>query len=400
MKLNQTIIIIPLLMLVSSCGGEKSEEQQPKPEGKNIPTVLVSTPLSRQFNAVVKISGSAKPNQEVRIFAMTSGFLDQLNSDIGDFVEEGQTLAVLKNPELISKKMQLEAKFNEQSLMKNWYTRNPESTPLGAEAAGKKAIYERLRSVYEKSPQLTTLAEVDQAKADYEATKANLELDKGRVEAAFLCLNAQLDAVNDQIGFLNIKSPFKGVVFNRFVDRGAIIQSGLNNANAMPLFEIQDLQPIRLTVDISETDAALIDKGTKVEITFPELLDVRLSAIVSRISYGLNETSKTMKAEIDLPNTDLRIRPGMYAKVEMQRSGHKYALSVPNEAIGNVKGQSFIYVVENGVVRKVEVNTGIRDEKFTELLSGGIRTSDKIVIQGKEFCNDGATVLTKEFITK
>ncbi len=128
--------------------------------------------------------------------------------------------------------------------------------------------------------------------------------------------------------------------------------------------------------------------------------DLKFSATVSRIAYGLNETTKTMKVEIDLPNSDLKIRSGMYAKVEIQRSGHKDALSVPNEAIGNIKGQSFIYVVENNVCKKIEVKTGIRDEKFTELLSGEIKPTDKIVVQGKEFCSNGATVQTKEFTTK
>lgn len=163
----------------------------------------------------------------------------------------------------------------------------------------------------------------------------------------------------------------------------------------MPLFEIQDLQPIRLTIDIPETDAVLIDKNTKTEITFPELPNGKYTATVSRIAYGLDETTKTMKVEIDLPNTDLKIRSGMYAKVEIKRSGHKDALSVPNEAIGNVKGLSFIYVIENNICKKVEVKTGIRDEKFTELLNAEIKPTDMIVVQGKEFCSDGATVNTK-----
>ena len=358
MKSIQSIILPLAILLFASCGNEK-EEKQTTTENRNIPTVLVSKPESHQFNASLQISGTAKPNQQVKLFAMTNGFLQHLKADIGDFVKEGQTLAVLENPELFSEKSKLEA-----------------------ELKGKKSIYERLKGIYEKTPQLTTIADVEKAEAEYES------------------INAQLKNVLLQINYLNVKAPFSGVIVNRFVDKGAVIQSGLNNSNAMPLFEIQDVQPIRLAIDVPETDAALISKGTKVEITFPEMPDLKFSATVSRIAYGLNETTKTMKVEIDLPNTDLKIRSGMYAKVEIQRSGHKDALSVPNEAVGNIKGQSFIYVVENGVVRKVEVKTGIRDEKFTELLSGEIKLTDKIVVQGKEFCSDGATVQTKELTTK
>lgn len=359
MKPIQSIIIIPLaLMLFSSCGNNK-EEKQTITENRNVPTVLVSNPETHQYNASLQISGTAKPNQHVKLFAMTNGYLQQLKVDIGDFVREGQILAILGNPELFSEKSKLKA-----------------------ELKGKKSIYERLKDIYEKTPQLTTVADVEKAEAEYESVKA------------------QLYAVQQQIGFLYVKAPFSGVIVNRFVDKEAVIQSGLNNSNAMPLFEIQDVQPIRLTIDVPETDASLISKGTKVEITFPEMPDLKFSATISRISYGLNETTKTMKVEIDLPNSDLKIRSGMYAKMEIQRSGHKEALSVPNEAVGNIKGQSFIYVVENGIVRKVEVKTGIRDEEFTELLSGEIKSTDKIVVQGKEFCSDGATVQTKELTIK
>jgi multidrug efflux pump subunit AcrA (membrane-fusion protein) len=107
-----------------------------------------------------------------------------------------------------------------------------------------------------------------------------------------------------------------------------------------------------------------------------------------------------MKVEIDLPNNDLKIRPGMYAKVDIQRSGHKETLSVPNEAVGNIKGQSFIYIVQNGKAKKVDVKTGIRDEKYTELLEAPLKETDRIIVQGKELVSDGAAVQTKQFINQ
>lgn len=359
MKLNQTLILIPLVLLFASCGGNKTEEEQPKTENRNIPTVLVANPQTHQFNSSLQISGTAKPNQQVKLFAMTSGMLREVNVDIGDFVKQGQTLATLDNPDLIQQKAKAEADLN-----------------------GKKSIYERLKGVYDKTPQLTTIAEVEKAQAEYESAKATV------------------NALTAQVGFLTIQAPFAGVIVNRYFDKGATIQSGLNNSNAMPLFELQDLQPIRLTIEIPETDAVLIDKNTKVEINFPELPDGKYKATVSRIAYGLDETTKTMKVEVDLSNTDLKIRPGMYAKVEIQRSGHKDVLSVPNEAIGNVKGQSFVYVVNDGKVKKIEVKTGVRDDKFSELLNAEIKPTDKIVVQGKEFCSDGANVNVKESTTQ
>ena len=109
MKLkNINLIIIPFaLLLLSSCGNKN--EKQKEVTLINAPTILVANPESHSFNAKLQISGTAKPNQQVILYAMTSGFLQKLNADIGSFVKEGQILAVLQNPELYSQKAKLEA---------------------------------------------------------------------------------------------------------------------------------------------------------------------------------------------------------------------------------------------------------------------------------------------------
>ncbi|MDE3183162.1 MAG: efflux RND transporter periplasmic adaptor subunit [Bacteroidota bacterium] len=396
MKLNNiNSIFIPLaaILLLSSCGN--NTENNKKTEVRNIPVVMVANPETHLFDANLQISGTAEPNQQVKLYAMTDGFIKQLKVDIGSFVKEGQTLAVLQNPDLYSQKAKLEALLKEKKILYNRYSASPFSTPTGADMVGKKSIYERLKSIYEKTPQLTTIADVEKAKADYESAKALLTIETAKAEADFQSLAAQLHAINLQISYLTVRAPFTGVIVNRLADKGAIIQNGLNNANAMPLFELQDLKPIRLKLDVPESDATMIEKNTKTTITFPEMVNGNYKATVTRIAYGLSDATKTMKVEIDLPNKDLKIRPGMYAKVEIQLSGHKDVPSVPNEAIGNINGQSFIYVIKNNKARKVDVKTGIKDAKYTELLNAAIKPNDEVVVKGKEFCSDGATVQTK-----
>ena len=190
-------------------------------------------------------------------------------------------------------------------------------------------------------------------------------------------------------------APFSGVITNRFIDKGAVIQNGLTNSSSMPMFELQSLSPIRLTLDVPESDATVINQNTKAAVSFPELPDANYDATVSRIAYGLDEATKTMKVEIDLPNKDLKIRNGMYAKILLQRSGHKNVLSVPNEAIGNIKGQSFLYVVNDGKVKKTNVQIGIQDNHFTEILNADVKETDQIIIQGKELSSDGSMVNVK-----
>ncbi|WP_394767617.1 efflux RND transporter periplasmic adaptor subunit [Ferruginibacter sp.] len=279
--------------------------------------------------------------------------------------------------------------------MYNLYSKNAANSPIGTDLAGKKSIYERLKKVYEKTPQLTTVADVDKAKADYETSNAMLTVETNKSEAEYQSLLAQLKAIDLQIFYLNIKAPFSGVITNRFIDKGAVIQNGLTNSSSMPMFELQSLIPIRLTLDVPEADATVITQNTKAAVSFPELPAAKYDAIVSRIAYGLDEATKTMKVEIDLPNKDLKIRNGMYAKVFLQRGRHKNVLSVPNEAIGNVQRQSFLYVVNEGKVKKINIQTGIQDNHFTEILNAELKETDQVIIQGKELSSDGAMVNVK-----
>lgn len=353
MKLNQATLFLTLVsVLLTACGENK--DLQSSSEAVKSPTVLVSHPQSHSFNAALQITGTAKANQAVKLYAMTRGFLQQLQSDIGDFVKQGQTLAMLANPELYSRKAMLDA-----------------------ELQGKKSIYARLKKVYKTTPQLTTIADVEKARAEYQSTRA------------------QLDGILLQISFLTVKAPFSGVITRRYADQGALIQSGMNETGAQPLFELQDIQTIRVQVDVPETNVAQVNKQTQAEITFPELPDTYYSATVSRMAYGLDDATKTMRVEIDIANDDFKLRPGMYAKVEMQNKRQQNALTVPNEAIGNIKGQSFVYSVNNGIIKKVKVKTGLRDEHYTELLNAAIKATDSIVIRGKELISDGATVTVK-----
>lgn len=392
-------IVLSILFFLTSCG-DKKEESQTISDTRNTPIVQVANPQTHQFSGTLQLTGTAKPNETVKLYAMTSGFLTRLRADIGDFVKEGQTLAVLENPELQREKQRLEALANEKRLLFERLKNTPDLSQTGADLKGKKAIYERLKSVFEKTPHLTSAADVERAQAEYESAKALLVEETERAEAGLHSLQAQLEAVVQQIGYLTVKASFSGIVVNRFADRGAVLQSGLSHSGSMPLFELQSIQPIRLQMDVPETDAVLVAKGTKTDIVFPELPAGKFTASVSRITYGLDETTKTMRAEIDLPNRDLKIRAGMYAKIQIRRGGHREALAVPNEAVGNVKGQSFVWAVREGRTKKVEVKTGIRDEKMTEILAADLIAEDLVVVKGKESCSDGAAVETKLLINQ
>jgi membrane fusion protein (multidrug efflux system) len=356
------------LFSLSACHSSEDKKNE-TPVSTNLPSVLVCQPQIRGFQNSISLAGEAMANQEVKLYAMSNGFVKMWKYDIGDMVKRGEVLAELGNPELME-----------------------EQEKAKAELDGATAIYNRLESVYKKTPELVPLQQVDEAKAKYESAVA------------------ALNAINSQISYLTIHAPFDGVITNRYVDTGAVVQNGLDRPSTEPLFKVQDISTIRLNVSIPEVNSTYITKGTPVNITFQDLPNTVINGTVSRIAYGLNEETKTMLVQIDIPNKDHTIHPGMFANVNFNISSADSTISIPNQAIESYEQQSFIYKVipldsiatnlnwDNGVkcvVKKVNVKLGIRTADYCQLKYADVKPGDRIVISGNAQCANGTMVNAK-----
>ena len=266
----------------------------------------------------------------------------QMRKDIGDKVKQGETIAVLENPEL-------------QQQQLKWK----------AETKAKKANYQRLNSVYEKTPALTNIQMVENAEVEYLSAKANL------------------DAINNRIGFLSIEAPFSGIITKRFVDKGAMIQSGLNQSNPQALFVIQEINPIRLIIPVPESDAMGIQKGMEVEVTLPELSGKSFMAKVSRTANAFDPMSRTMQVEIDLKNGDGKIISGMYAKALLQINNRENILSLPMMAKISHKNEDYVFAVVDGKVERIPVKIGLSNQDYFEILNNKINAETQVIVQGK-----------------
>jgi len=330
------------LLMTTACN-QAGESTAKKISGTSkIQKVEVVKPEKRSFTAEVLIAGNARPNQVVALYAMESGMVVQMRKDIGDKVRQGEILAILENPELLQERLKWEA-----------------------ETKAKKANYERLHEVYEKTPALTNAQMVENSEAEYLSAKANL------------------DAINHRIEFLTIKAPFSGIITKRYVDKGALVQSGLNQNNPQAIFEVQEVDPIRMTVPVPESDAVGIQEGMDVEVTLPELSGQSFMAKVSRISNALDPMSKTMQVEIDLENPGGKILSGMYAKALLQISSRQNILSLPVIAKVSHKNEDYVLAVVNGQVKRLPVKTGLSNQDYFEVLNDDITANTQVIVQGK-----------------
>ncbi|MFT5725338.1 MAG: membrane fusion protein (multidrug efflux system) [Bacteroidia bacterium] len=350
--IHKTLIFLLVAGCLVACGDSKTAAlEKPGAPNQKVQKVEVVVPIQRSFIGEVSITGTAKPNQMVTLFAMESGMLISIQKDIGDRVYQNETIAVLENPAL--KQQQIKWK---------------------AEVQATKNQFDRLNSIYKQTPALTTIHLVETA------------------EAAYLSAKASLDAVSNRIGYLSIKAPFSGIITKRYVDKGAMIQSGLDESNPQAIVDIQDVNRIRLTLPVPESDAVGIKKGMPVQITFPELSSEVYEAKVSRVSNTLDPLSKTMQVEIDLDNRDGKIISGMYAKVLLRLTSRSNILSLPVIAKTSHKNEDYVLVVEDNKVKRLPIKVGLSDRNYFEVLNAEITADTKVIIEGKGLVTPGQIV--------
>jgi len=349
MKTNFFITL--LCTALFSCSESENKQSENIQIDVKMPNVKVVNPEQRSFTSILQIIGNAMPNKQVNIHAMEGGFLSVLKKDIGDKVKKGEVLAVLNNPEL---------------------TRELEINKVAKEVA--EANYLRFKKVIEKTPELTTLQEFE------------------KVEATYLIAYAKYKATENRDSLLSIRAPFSGVITTRNVELGALIQSGINSSNATALFEIMDMKIIRLTVALPETEVDNISKGMQAKISFSELPSQTFSVHVSRMANAIDNRTKTMKVQLDIPNRNGKIKAGMYANVEIQLQSTGDKISLPNEALIVVKSEFFVLQVKEGIVKRTLIKKGLSNTHFFEVLSNEITENSKIIIEGKAMVKAGMQV--------
>lgn len=304
----------------------------------------------------VTLPGSLKANQQATVYAKVPGYLKSIAADTGDRVEAGQALGEIEVPELLA-----------------------DRTRFRAEVKVAMTEATRMATARQKAPDLVTPQAVDEA--------------TGRLEVA----QASLERTESLLDFSQLKAPFSGVVTARFVDPGAFIPAATsaNTAGGAAVITLMDFSTIRAQVRVPESEASLIRPGQPVRIVVEGLPGRSFETTVSRLSYALDEATRTMLVEADLPNPSLELRPGMYAQTRLGVEEHANALRIPAGALVMEKANAFTFVVENGLARKKAVKIGFHDGALVEVLSG-LSGGETLVVPGKLALVDGQPVQIAE----
>jgi len=320
----------------------------------------------------MSIAGEFLPWQEVELHAKVAGYIKRISVDIGDHVRAGQVLAVLEVPELNAQVEGAAASVrhsnDEIQRAKNEVTR------AEAAHAALHAAYDRLRQASLARPGLIAEQELDDAYAKDRTSEAQVDAAKSSLSASLQQLqmsqaaHQQVTAMQD---YSHITAPFDGVITWRYADTGALIQAGTSNASSMPVVKVAEVNVLRLRIPVPESVVAGVRIDDTVEVRV-QASGEKFSGKVARFTGSLDRSTRTMQVEIDVPNKDYKLAPGMFAEVTLQTQNRPDALSIPVTAVrrGSATGATVLVVDSANLVQERTVQLGIEDASRVEILSG------------------------------
>jgi RND family efflux transporter MFP subunit len=340
----------------------------PDPSDLQAPTVAVATVDREDLYNEVTIAAEFRPYMEVELNAKVSGYVTNMNVDFGDKVKKGQLLASLEVPELHA---ELDAAKAAQQRTEAEYT-------------NAHLIYTRLDGVNVEHSNLVAQQDIDTAEAKDRATAAALASAKADVEK-----------YQTLFDYTQITAPFDGVVTMRYADPGALIQAGTSSdTQARPLVRLSDNYRLRLDFPVSVDDVRFIHLGDKVAVRVQSLGNKLFTGEVSRFTSRVNHDTRTMMTELEVPNPNLELVPGMYAAAAFKLEQRLNALSIPIQAV-SLGDTDTVYVVNGGhEIEKRTVTLGLETPTRREVTSG-LKEGELVIIGGGFSVQSGEKVETK-----
>jgi RND family efflux transporter MFP subunit len=368
------LLSLPLLVIAGCHAPDKQAAADTTPVA---PIVIAQrTTLSNKL----VVAGEFIPYEEVELHAKVAGYIRKMNVDIGDRVHAGEVLATLDVPELNaqvvgatagvaqSQSQIARAKFEVASAQANYVAIHSNT--------------QRLQQASKAQPGLIAQQELDNATSKDQAAAAAIDAAKSSLAATQQALGvsrAQETQVTSMADYSRIVAPFDGVVTWLYADPGALIQAGTSNAASAPVVKVAQISTLRLRLPVPESLASFVHDGDTATIKI-SALNRTLQGTVSRSTDALDPATRTMQVEVDVPNKDGSLTPGMYAEVTLnvQRAGD--VIAVPIQAVDtSVATAPFILVVDSSDhVQKRAVTTGISTANRVEILSG-VSAGEKVI---------------------
>src|ERR1700733_4780463 len=369
-------------ILASGCGGDRKTEAK---DAAHAPTSPVVKGVPRDLNNELEIASEFQPLQEIEVYAKVSGYIKKLYVDWGTHVKQGQILAELEIPELQQQLQQDEAsaRRSEQDLGRAREELNRAQSAYNVAHL----THNRLADLQKSRPELVAQEEIDAAQGKDLEANAGVSSAKDAVSAAeqgLLAAKAALGKDQAMFAYARNTAPFDGVVTQIYAYTGSLLPAGTSsNKGDLALCQLSQNNVLRLVIPLPERAVTDVHVGDTVDIKVSGAKDAFTGKIV-RLSGQIETQTRTMHTEVQVPNSDYLLVPGMYASVKIPLRSASQALSIPVQAVqssGNGQG-TVLLVNSSNRVEKREIKLGIETATQAEVLSG--LNENEMVIFGEQ----------------
>lgn len=367
-----------------------------KEQQSALPVVEVQTVHRAPAKETLTLPGTVTPLRTAHVYARAPGYLKARYVDLGDRVRGGQLLGLISAPELDATVAQ-EAAAVQQS-------RNGVSTAQ-SELQLQQVTYTRVHTLVLHG--VLSQQDDDAARAAMEMAQSNLQATKSAVQVA----QAALSRAQAMADFEQVRSPITGTITARNVEVGSLVSpsgaaQGLVPASAVTggpptggaqggeLFGVTDLGQLAVFISVPEQDALFVQNAQPVDLSFAELPGQAFTGKIGRTTNSLNQQSRTLLVELQVEDTQHRLRPGMFALAKLHYTDPNPAILISGDSLLTMARGQFVPVVENNVVKMQLVQVG-RDMGTQVYITTGLRDGDTIVLNPNNQVKEGARVTTR-----
>jgi len=378
-----------LALGLSSCNGGSNV----KASAEQAVTVGVTSVVKKTVSRQITLSSELVPFQEIDVYAKESGYVQKLDVDYGTHVKAGQTMATLEIPELQAQMQQDQAEI--KNAIDQVSRADHELKRYDAQYNALHLQYTRLNEVFETQPGIVAQQEVDDAQGKDLAAASQVDAGKAALEAAQSQLAAaRAKLVHDEtlFDYSRITAPFAGVVTERYANLGTLVQAGTSSSTqAMPIVRLSQDDLFRLVIPIPESYVRYIRIGDPVNVHVPSL-NRTFPGKVARFSVDVRADTRTMHTEVDVPNPERVMMPGLYAEAEVGLDQKDNVPTVPLQAVSHQGNKTTVFVVNrDGEVEERTVELGLQTTTDAEVLSG-LSEGEQVVVSDRSGLKPGQRV--------
>lgn len=360
---------VPRLRHETELAAMKSETAATRPS--------VSVATARRSPGYVErlLPGNSEPLYETAIAARTNGYLKRRLVDIGDRVEAGALLAEIDTPEIDDQLDQARATLAQSRANLERDKANKEYADIEIERD--RRLLKRGEISREEHDRQLAMTKV--ATANVQATEATIQLNESDVQR-----------LTDLQSYERITAPFRGVITVRHYDSGALITA--DNRTALPLFRMAQIDTLRVFVDVPQVDSTAIEVGQSAIVFRREAPARQFPGTVTRIANALDPNTRTMRTEVQVPNPDGALFPGMYLQVKFTIRSENAPVIIPAAAlITRADGTSVGILDDENSVRYTQVQLG-RDFGSEVEVTAGLAGGETVVVHPGDTIPSGTRV--------